>query len=357
MAAVRVFVSYSWDSDEHRTWVRNLCSRLVSDGVQVRLDQWYVRAGDSFMKFMEEEIRLAEIVVVVCTPKYARKVNSRTGGVGFEGQIISSVLFKKAALKCIPIVVAGTTEPGPDYAIPSFLEGVAAIFFDSIDDADFSYEELLRAILEKPRYAPPPLGEPPELLSDSELKWGPSGGRRVAAELDYSSALNIDFSTVAAAIDAIQALGNSQTWPDFRDTRPDGLWMKSESDALVNTLYALWAPMVQFSLERTSCERRYAGFDWRSRLQVLIMAAIVNVYQDDSTIACIEPGLTYSPRVPQWRLKREGEPARYWWQGLSDERFARAVREFLTRSSAEEPLPGPSGSASVKASPSSCPRC
>jgi TIR domain len=315
LANARVFVSYSWDNEQHRAWVRELCARLVTDGIQVRLDQWYVRPGDSFLRFMEDEIRLADVVVVVCTPTYAMKANARRGGAGFEGQIISNAIFRGIAKKCIPVIVSGTIESGPTCAVPTFLEGIVAIFFSGVDD-EVSYEELLRSILGKPRFFAPPLGTSPKLLSDADLLWGSRGGQRVAAELDYSSPLALDFSAVANSIDAIQTLGNPSTWRDFEDSKPEGLWMKSESNALTSTLYAIWAPMVDFELERVSRERRFAGFDWRAKLQVLLMAAIANAYQDDDTLSCIQPGLPYSPRVAGWRTKREREPAKFWWQGL-----------------------------------------
>ena len=36
----RAFVSYSWDSDAHRRWVRDFATRLRRDGVDAALDQW-----------------------------------------------------------------------------------------------------------------------------------------------------------------------------------------------------------------------------------------------------------------------------------------------------------------------------
>ena len=36
----KVFISYSWDSDAHKEWVRQLGERLVTNGVEVILDQW-----------------------------------------------------------------------------------------------------------------------------------------------------------------------------------------------------------------------------------------------------------------------------------------------------------------------------
>ena len=87
--APSVFISYSWDGVAHRKWVRELATRLVSNGVRVWLDEWHVRAGDSLTAFMERKIATSGHVLVVCTPQYARKANTRRGGVGYEQQIIS----------------------------------------------------------------------------------------------------------------------------------------------------------------------------------------------------------------------------------------------------------------------------
>jgi hypothetical protein len=37
---VRVFVSYSHDSDPHRAWVLKLATDLRANGVDATLDQW-----------------------------------------------------------------------------------------------------------------------------------------------------------------------------------------------------------------------------------------------------------------------------------------------------------------------------
>jgi len=69
--------------------VRELASRLVTNGVRVWLDEWQVRAGDSLTAFMERKIAASGHVLVICTPQYARRANARLGGVGYEQQIIS----------------------------------------------------------------------------------------------------------------------------------------------------------------------------------------------------------------------------------------------------------------------------
>jgi hypothetical protein len=65
----KAFISYSWDGDDHKTWVKSMAARLRGDGVDVTLDQWEVVPGDQLPKFMEKAIRENSYVLIVCTPK------------------------------------------------------------------------------------------------------------------------------------------------------------------------------------------------------------------------------------------------------------------------------------------------
>jgi hypothetical protein len=64
------FISYSWDDDAHKEWVRSLAERLRTDGVDVMLDRWAAVPGDQLPAFMERAIRENQFVVIVCTPRY-----------------------------------------------------------------------------------------------------------------------------------------------------------------------------------------------------------------------------------------------------------------------------------------------
>ncbi len=56
-SAPSAFISYSWDSAAHKTWVRQLAERLVTNGVKIKLDQWNVAPGESLTAFMETELQ------------------------------------------------------------------------------------------------------------------------------------------------------------------------------------------------------------------------------------------------------------------------------------------------------------
>ncbi len=163
----RAFISYSWDSDGHKDWVRELGERLETNGVEVRLDQWHLSPGQSITQFMETEIVQSEYVIVICTPNYCTRSISRRGGVGYEQQIISGNLVSGVAReKFIPIVREGEFEPGPKCAIPPHFAGVFALDMRTAATAEASMEPLLRAIYKRPFYEAPRRGSPPPWLSD-----------------------------------------------------------------------------------------------------------------------------------------------------------------------------------------------
>lgn len=154
-----VIISYSWDSEAHKRWVRQLASRLVRNGVQVWLDQWHVQPGDSLTEFMEQKIAESDHVIVVCTPDYAKKSNTRRGGVGYEQQIISAgIATGIPRRKFIPVVRTGERRPGDNCAIPTHFGGVLAIDMRTPTACRSNFEALIRAVYNKPKHMPPALG-------------------------------------------------------------------------------------------------------------------------------------------------------------------------------------------------------
>ena len=109
MASVpTTFISYSWDNDNHRAWVRDLAGRLRSDGVDVVLDQWHTAPGDQLPSFMERAIHENQFVLVICPPVYKCRSDERKGGVGYEGDIITGELAtKQNHRKFIPVLRSG----------------------------------------------------------------------------------------------------------------------------------------------------------------------------------------------------------------------------------------------------------
>jgi hypothetical protein len=181
-----VFISYSWDDEDHKQWVRELAERLVANGVHAHLDQWDVQYGDSLTQFMETALPGADFVLVICTPTYAVKSNGRAGGVGYEAQIISAqVASGLPRSKFVPVVRSGGLRPTDlDCSVPPHFQGAMAI--DMRNDAAFDvmFEHLLRHIYGQPLLRRPPLGARPDFMQWSTATDAPSSVRLASFEVE-----------------------------------------------------------------------------------------------------------------------------------------------------------------------------
>lgn len=147
----KTFVSYAWESDEFKTWVKELATQLRNDGIDAKLDQWEVVPGDQMPHFMEKSVRENDYVLIICTPKYKSKSENRIGGVGYEGDIMTAeVLQKSNHRKFIPILKSGTK----DNAIPSWLRGKYYIDLSNETHYFNNYSDLTTTLLNSREVAP-----------------------------------------------------------------------------------------------------------------------------------------------------------------------------------------------------------
>ncbi len=152
VSATKVFLSYSWDDETHKAWVARLARDLRRDGVETRLDRWHSELGDSLPAFMEREIRDNDYVVIVCTPGYRRKSDAGTGGVGFEGAIMTGEIAARGNhRKYIPVLARGAWSE----AAPSWLRGKRYADLSSAARYAESYGELLRTLQGRKSEVPP----------------------------------------------------------------------------------------------------------------------------------------------------------------------------------------------------------
>jgi hypothetical protein len=157
----RVFVSYSYDSDSHKAWVRKLSEVLRNKGIDIILDQWDLSLGSDLTRFMESGLTHADRVLLICTANYVKKAN---GGAGYEKMIVSAEIFREqTTAKFIP-VVRGDHVP----KLPSFLS--SRVYIDFTDDHLFvaRCDELLRELHRVPAFPKPALGKNPFALLSLE---------------------------------------------------------------------------------------------------------------------------------------------------------------------------------------------
>ena len=116
---MKVFISYSHDSADHSDWVEKLAERIKRLGVDIIFDKWSLALGEGINALMEKSITGSDLVLVICTPNYVIKSDSRKGGVGYESVLISShILDSQETTKFIPIVRLKGSECKP---MPVFL--------------------------------------------------------------------------------------------------------------------------------------------------------------------------------------------------------------------------------------------
>jgi SEFIR domain-containing protein len=167
----KAFISYSWSSHEHQTWVLNLATQLRENGVDVTVDKWDLKEGHDAIKFMEKMVTDPEIkkVIVVLDRTYAEKADGRKGGVGTETQIISPEIYAKADQDKFVGVASETGEDGKP-SLPSFYKSRIYIDLSQSDIYAANFEQLLRWIYDKPAHPKPPLGKRPEFLNANAVQ-------------------------------------------------------------------------------------------------------------------------------------------------------------------------------------------
>lgn len=156
--APKCFISYSHDNEDHKKWVLMLSTRLVNNGVDVKLDQWDLRLGSDLPSFMEKGLNDVDRVIIICSENYVKKANEGRGGVGYEKMILTATLMENInSEKIIPLIRNNSTRS----KVPTFLSSKIYTDFRKDDEFENSYQELIREIHGEKIKARPPLGKNP----------------------------------------------------------------------------------------------------------------------------------------------------------------------------------------------------
>jgi len=135
-----LFISYSWDSEEHRNWVLKLAWELQQSGAFYVIVDKMLKKGQHFTRFMDVAIQKANYVLVIGTPNYLKKYSNGSGGAAYEETIITQELMANVdSGKFIPILKDG------DYAssFPAILKGISGYNFKDDSQYESNVEEII----------------------------------------------------------------------------------------------------------------------------------------------------------------------------------------------------------------------
>lgn len=151
----KVFISYCWN--QYETFVESLAIKLL-DKYDVIFDKWEIKPGHNMDFFMENSIREAEKVFVLCEKEYVNKANNRVSGVGIETSIISPKVYRDTKQeKFIPVFLEGV-KVKPDYMESIFgIEVNPNIELNAEKLEEFFNAVEGKSILEKPKFDKPEL--------------------------------------------------------------------------------------------------------------------------------------------------------------------------------------------------------
>lgn len=160
-----IFISYSWDSEEHQEWVKNFTNKLRSEGgVEATIDILETQQGTTHLpRMMVENIRDSDFTIIVLTTNYKEKAEAFSGGVGFENENLLSLLQQDKDR----LVFIKRDQANFEDVVPSHFQGYYIIDFSRDAFFDQKFQELLHRLYNAEYHKKAPLGDIPEFSSHS----------------------------------------------------------------------------------------------------------------------------------------------------------------------------------------------
>ncbi|OAI19428.1 hypothetical protein A1359_03810 [Methylomonas lenta] len=202
----KLFISYSWSSQDHENWVIELATHLRESGIDVILDKWDLKEGHDAHAFMEQMVSDPEIkkVAIICDKIYADKANGRNGGVGTETQIISPEIYGSQAQDKFVAIVKERDDDGKA-CLPIYYRSRIYIDFSDPSTESENFEKLLRWVYDQPLHKKPDLGHKPGFLIEDQrtISLGTASRQKRAIDAikcnrDNAGAITIEYLTTFA---------------------------------------------------------------------------------------------------------------------------------------------------------------
>jgi hypothetical protein len=155
-----VFISYSWDSEEHENWVAFLAAKLRENGVDATIDKFETQSKTvNLNRMMIEKIRNSDNILLILTENYAKKADVFQGGVGYE----TNLLIRYIKDNPDKIILIMRHKGNYKEAIPFYLDGFYFIDFSDDGQFDIKFNELLHRIFQVDIIDVPKVGAKPKL--------------------------------------------------------------------------------------------------------------------------------------------------------------------------------------------------
>lgn len=152
----KVFVSYSWDSENHKIWVHNLVNDLRKEGFEANYDQALTAVSTvNLYQMMIENISKNDYVILVITENYTTKADDYSGGVGYETLMMLPLIQENLNKLIILIKQPGRT----DKKVPVYLKGIHYFDFSSPSNYVDEFDKLIYRLQKVPQVFLEPVGE------------------------------------------------------------------------------------------------------------------------------------------------------------------------------------------------------
>jgi tetratricopeptide (TPR) repeat protein len=146
----KVFISYSWDSEEHKNSVLDLADRLRNHGIDCDIDQFEVYPSEGWQNWMRNQVEQSDFVIVICTEQYKKRFQGKEElgkgkGVTWEGVIINQLIYDQvSSTKFIPVIFSAQA----GIYIPTELRRFTYYLLDScnLNFDNQGYESLYRQL-------------------------------------------------------------------------------------------------------------------------------------------------------------------------------------------------------------------
>jgi vacuolar-type H+-ATPase subunit F/Vma7 len=213
------FVSYSWDSKEHKNWVLSLVSKLFENGVETSIDVFETQTGTvNLNNMMIKNIKDKDYTIIVLTEEYSKKADNLQGGVGFETNMLIPFIMDNLQ-KIIPII---RTKGDKSKAIPFYLKGIHYIDFSDDGQYEDAFNELLHKIYKVDLIEKPKLGTRPNLKP-----------QKIAALISESS-LGVDENSIIPSFSKITDIDKNKFMKQSYSEIIDGLCSLLEKTKNIN---------------------------------------------------------------------------------------------------------------------------